>query len=238
MIGPILNASAIAIGGMGGSLAGYRLPERIRHGLSHVFGLVAMGIGIILTVKAEHLAPIVLSLVVGTALGEYFRLQDQVHGFALKARTWVPQPRGGPVDDEEIDRVAATFSSLFVLLCASSTGLVGSLREGLSGDGSLLVAKSILDFFTAFIFAISVGFSVVALALPVLIIEGFFVFGSRMVAAHLSQSLIQDGSACGGIILVGTGLRILDIKSLRVINMLPSLFLIPIFSFVMARLPH
>lgn len=238
MIGPFLNAGAIAIGGAGGSLAGYRLPERIRHGLSHVFGLVALGIGIILTVKAEHLAAIVLSLVAGTVLGELLRLHDRVHAFAVNARAWVPRSSEAMADDEELDRVAATFSSLFVLLCASSTGLVGSLREGLSGDSSLLVAKSILDFFTAFIFSISVGFSVIVLAIPVLVIEGFFVFGSRAVAAHLSQTLIQDGSACGGIILVGTGLRILDIKSLRVINMLPSLFLVPIFSFLMARFPH
>ncbi|MDR3673465.1 MAG: DUF554 domain-containing protein [Holophaga sp.] len=235
MIGPILNAGAIVVGGFAGGCAGHRLPERIRSGLPHVFGLVALALGIALTVKVQHFAPIVLSLVVGTALGEYLSLQDRVHRIAHHTQRWMPRPAGSSaMSDEEIDRIAATFSSLVVVFCASATGMVGALREGLSGDSSLLFAKAILDGFTAIVFAVTVGYNVVLLGIPVLLIEGLLVLVSHPLGAQLSQTVIMDTSACGGIILVGTGLRILDIKPLRVINMLPALVLMPFFSALMA----
>jgi hypothetical protein len=234
MIGPFLNAGFIVIGGIGGSFAGHRLPERIQKGLPHVFGLVALALGIALTVKVQHFAPIVLSLVVGTAIGEYLSLQDRVHRVAQNTHRWMPRPGGAATkSDEEIDQIAATFSSLFVVFCASATGMVGALREGLTGDSSLLFAKAILDGFTAIVFAVTVGYNVVLLGLPVLLIEGALVLVSHPLGARLSQTVIMDTSACGGIILVGTGLRILDIKPLRVINMLPSLVLMPFFSALM-----
>lgn len=236
MIGPFLNAGAILGGGLAGGFAGHRLPERVRKGLPPVFGLVAMGIGVALTVKAEHFAVIVLSLVLGTFLGEWLDLQERVHRVAHRVQGWVPQAQGGDASDEEIDRIAAAFSSLIVLFCASSTGLVGALREGLSGDSSLLIAKSILDLFTALVFAVTVGYNVALLGIPVLLIEGALVLGAHQLAAHLSQSLIVDTSACGGIILVGTGFRILDIKPIRVINMLPALLLMPAIAALMVCL--
>ncbi len=236
MIGPFLNAGAIISGGLAGGFAGHRLPERVRKGLPPVFGLVAMGIGVALTVKAEHFAVIVLSLVLGTFLGEWLDLQERVHRVAHRVQGWVPQAQDGASSDEELDRTAAAFSSLIVLFCASSTGLVGALREGLSGDASLLFAKSILDLFTALVFAVTVGYNVALLGIPVLIIEGALVLGAHQLAVHLSQVLIVDTSACGGIILVGTGFRILDIKPIRVINMLPALLLMPPISALAAWL--
>ena len=236
MIGPFLNAGGIVVGAMAGGFAGHRLPERVRHGLPSVFGLVAMGIGVALTVKAEHFSVIVLSLVLGTFLGEWADLQDRVHVLAHRAQGWLPRTAAGEASDEDIDRMAATFSSLIVLFCASSTGFVGALREGLGGDTTLLVAKAILDLFTALVFAVTVGYQVALLGLPVLLIEGGLVLGAHHVALHASPSLILDLSACGGLILVGTGFRILDIKPIRVINMLPSLVLLPLLAGLMARL--
>lgn len=236
MIGPILNAGGILAGGIAGGFAGHRLPERVRKGLPSVFGLVAMGIGVALTVKAEHFAAIALSLVLGTFLGEWLDLQERVHRLAHRVQGLVPQGASEDASDEDIDRMAATFSSLIVLFCASSTGLVGALREGLTGDATLLIAKAILDFFTAMVFAVTVGFNVAILAIPVLLIEGALVLGAHPMAARFSQALIVDTSACGGIILLGTGFRILDIKPIRVINMLPALLLMPPISALMALL--
>lgn len=238
MIGPFLNAGGIAIGGVLGGFAGHHLPERVRKGLPSAFGLVAMGLGVALTVKAEHFAPIALSLVLGTLLGEWLNLQERVHIGAHRLQSVLPQFVDKDASDEEIDRSAATFSSLIVLFCASSTGLVGGLREGLTGDASLLVAKSILDLFTALVFAVTTGFSTALLGLPVLLIEASLVLGAHGLAAHLGPSLITDISACGGIILLGTGFRILDVKPIRVINMLPALVLMPPIAFLMARLLH
>ena len=238
MIGPFLNAGAIVVGGLIGGFAGHRLPERVRQGLPPVFGLVAMGIGVALTVKAEHFAVIVLSLVLGTFFGEWLDLQSRVHHVAHRVQAWMPRAQGGDVSDEDIDRIAAAFSTLIVLFCASSTGFVGALREGLNGDSSLLFTKSILDLFTALVFAVTVGYNVVLLGIPVLLIEGGLVLSAHQLAVHCSQALIVDISACGGIILLGTGFRILDIKPIRVINMLPSLLLMPLMAALVAWVSH
>lgn len=227
MIGPFLNAGAILAGGVLGGLAGHRLHERVRVGLPSVFGLVAMGLGVALTVKGEHFAAIALSLVLGTAIGEWADLQARVHEVAHRVQGWMPRSSGSDVDDDTLDRLAATFSSLIVIFCASSTGFVGAMREGMTGDLTLLVAKTILDFFTAMVFAVTLGMPVALLAVPVLLIEGALVMGAQPLGQHFSASLIVDTSACGGIILLGTGLRILDIKPIRVINMLPALALMP-----------
>ena len=186
MIGPFLNAGGILAGGIAGGFAGHRLPERVRKGLPSVFGLVAMGIGVALTVKAEHFAAIALSLVLGTFLGEWLDLQERVHRLAHRVQGLVPQGASEDASDEEIDRMAATFSSLIVLFCASSTGLVGAMREGLTGDVTLLIAKAILDFFTAMVFAVTVGFNVAILAIPVLLIEGALVLCAHPMATHFS----------------------------------------------------
>jgi uncharacterized protein len=236
MLGPIVNAAAVAVGGVAGGSMGHRLPARVREGLPAVFGLVAMGIGVALTVKAEHFAPIVLALVLGTLIGEWMDLQARTHRAARSIQGWFPQVKPGEGEDEEIERVAAEYSSLIVLFCASSTGLVGALQEGLTGDGSLLIAKSILDFFTAIVFAVNVGSTVAFLGLPLLLVQGGIMLGASHLAAHFSHAVILDTCACGGLILLGTGLRILDIKPLHVINMLPALLLVAPISALMTWL--
>jgi hypothetical protein len=116
------------------------------------------------------------------------------------------------------------------LFCCSGFGWFSALTEGITGDPSLMLSKSVLDFFTALIFAAVLGFALCAIPLPQICIL-LCVFGvGHLVAPMLTQSMFADLSACGGLLTLGAGLRVAKIKSLPLVDMMPALVLVMPFS--------
>lgn len=99
------------------------------------------------------------------------------------------------------------------------------MNEGMTGDPSILIAKSFLDFFTAMIFACSLGIAVSVISIPLLIIQLTLAWAAALILPLTTPSMMADFSAVGGLLLLATGLRICGIKMFPVVNMLPALFL-------------
>lgn len=224
-IGILANAAVVVLGGVLGARFGHKLPDRVRDGLNPLFGLCALGLGIIAVAGVKYYAAVALAMVVGLAIGEWCCLERGI----ARAAAWVRMltdrvfPTASGLSHEAfLDKYVA----LVVLFCASGTGIFGAMHEGMTGDPSILYIKTILDLFTAGIFAISLGYAVAAIAVPQLLIQLSLFFLAVLIVPLTTPEMRADFSAAGGLLVFATGLRITGIKSFAVANMLPGLVLV------------
>jgi uncharacterized membrane protein YqgA involved in biofilm formation len=239
MRGPLIDSSSVLLGGMAGAVLGNRIPERLRTALPMTFGLCSMGLGIALTVQVKHLAAMVLALVLGVLIGELFYLERGITTLSGRLRGLVdrilPQSADSGMSQPEY---LQTFVAVVVLFCASGTGIFGSMQEGMTGDSTILLAKALLDFFTAAIFATQLGFPVAIVAVPQIAIQLALYFGASWILPLTTPALIADFSAVGGLIMFATGLRICKIREFSVANMIPALVLVMPASALWTRIFH
>ena len=163
VIGPFINASAILFGGILGALLSQHIPERIRVSMTSIFGLASLGIGILLVIKCANLPVMVLATLVGALIGEFCHLEKGINAAVAKAQQLFTRSDANVTHESFIQ----SYVAIIVLFCASGTGIFGAIHEGMTGDPNILIAKSFLDFFTAIIFACSLGIAVSAICNPV-----------------------------------------------------------------------
>ncbi len=225
MLGPLANSAALIIGGLGGAVLGRRLPRRVRETLPLTFGIIAAAIGTTLMNKVHALPAVALALILGSLAGELAHLErglEKAIGWAQRqAERLMPGEKGNP----RVEGFVGKFVTLLVLFCASGMGIFGATQEGMTGDAHILLAKSILDLFTALIFAAELGPAVALICLPQLLVQGGLFLGAGLLVPLATPEMLADFSACGGVIMMATGLRICGIKFFPIVNMLPALFL-------------
>lgn len=225
MIGPLVNGAALLVGSVIGAMLGSKINANLKLRMPMVFGCASMGLGVAMIVKVKLLAPVVLALVVGALIGELLQLETGIQKAAGSSKKLIEKftkPTGEISQEEFLDR----FIALAVLFCMSGTGIYGALTEGMTGDPTLLIVKAILDFFTAPIFASTMGYSIGILVIPQLVIQSLLFFGASMILPLTTPDMLADFSACGGLIMLATGFRICGIKQFPVANMLPALILV------------
>ena len=225
-IGIIANVLAVAVGGVLGALLGNRLSDRLKSTLNMIFGICAMGMGVSSIVLMENMPAVIFAVIIGTTIGVALHLGDRINRAASGMQRLVGKHVRPPKSGLSEDEYNAMLLTVIVLFCASGTGIYGSLISGISGDHSVLLAKSILDLFTAMIFACSLGIVVSFIAVPQLIIFLALFFLARVIYPLCSPSMINDFKACGGIILLATGFRILKVKDFPIADMIPAMLLV------------
>jgi uncharacterized membrane protein YqgA involved in biofilm formation len=234
LIGPYVNGAAVVIGGLLGSVVGSRIPDRVKTALPLTFGLCSIGLGINLVIKVKFMPAVVLAMVLGAVIGEVFFLEKQIGKAAGTTRGLINRvfpPVQGLTHDEfgKIRRHSGA-------VCASGTGIFGAMHEGMTGDPSILYIKTVLDLFTAAIFATMLGFSVMTIGIPLIIVQVALATIAVYILHMITPDMMADFSCAGGLIMVATGLRICNIKPFPVANMLPGLLLVMPFSALWAKL--
>lgn len=208
-IGVIINTIAIFLGGIAGALLGDKLPEKYKEQLNLIFGLCSMGMGISSIVLMKYMPAVVFALIIGTIVGLVFKLGDKVYELCSKLQKVmiriVPKKETNMSETEFL----ATLITVIVLFCSSGMGIYGSLSEGMTGDSSLLITKSILDFFTAAIFACNLGYIVSLIAVPQFVIFTTLFLSASFIVPLTTPDMIADFKACGGFLMVAAGFRIL-----------------------------
>lgn len=226
MIGPIADSICILSGTFFGTLLGNKIPAKIRKSLPLVFGYISMGLGITMFVKAETLPAVILAILAGTSIGELLGLDTGVRALSLKLKGPIekilPVPGGGIPQGQFLEK----FAALVVLFSISGTGIFGALKEGMDGDPTLLITKAFLDFFTAGIFAASLGLPLALAAIPQFVIQTLLLLGANLIIPLTNEVMIADFSAVGGLIMLATGFNISDIRSFPVTSMLPALIIV------------
>ncbi len=221
-IGLLSNCGAVFAGGLIGTACGKYLTERMKEVLTVVFGLSAVTNGVVSIIKVGAMPPVIMAMIVGTFFGELLQLERRVRGGLFGALERLP------ISTERIDM--DEYVTIVAIFCASGFGIYGVLMEGMSGDPSLLLSKSVMDLFTALIFAGAMGAAVSLAAIPQLIVF-LIVFGlAKLVVPLTTPELLNDFMACGGILTVAAGLRVSKIKDSPLINMLPALIFVMPFS--------
>ena len=229
-IGVIINTVAIFLGGIAGALLGNKLPEKYKEQLNLIFGLCSMGMGISSIVLMKYMPAVVFALIIGTIVGVVLKLGDKVYELCSKLQKVmiriVPKKETNMSETEFL----ATLITVIVLFCSSGMGIYGSLSEGMTGDSSLLITKSILDFFTAAIFACNLGYIISLIAVPQFVIFTTLFLSASFIVPLTTPDMIADFKACGGFLMVAAGFRILKLKMFPVVDMIPAMILVMPFS--------
>lgn len=229
-IGILVNVASVFIGGILGSAAGAYIPDRINKALTSIFGLSAILIGISMIGQMNSLSAVILSLILGGLIGEAVRLERSVNcGISTLARS-LP---GGSLSDEQRENII----SMIVLFCFSGTGWFGSMNAGITGDHSIMFAKSIMDFFTAAIFGATSGYLVGLIAIPQCAVFLALFYMSKSLMPLMTAGMIGDFKAVGGIITLALGLKLSRIKHYDAINLLPAIILVFFISYFWSLLP-
>lgn len=220
-IGITVNVCATFVGSILGIILGKRLPDNLKHALNNILGIAAISMGIVLIMRQHTLSAVVLAVVLGCVLGELLQLESRINNgvSAIVAKLM----QGTNADEAFLIQVSA----VVVLFCCGGTGWYGALNEGLTGDGSILITKSILDFVTAVIFGSLLGKIVPVMCIPQAVVYTILFLVSGLIQPYITQEMIADFSAVGGIITLCAGLRLTGIKrDIKVLNLLPALVLV------------
>ena len=238
-LGTIINVFSILIGAGIGVALGHRLPANISRTLTDALGLVVLVIGglnlIALTdssfvaavSSAGTLLVVLASLVLGSVLGSMLRIEQRLAHFG----TWLQlkASRGG--DKEKFIEGFVNASLLFTI---GPMAVLGALQDGLGQGFDVLALKSTLDGLTSVAFAAALGWGVAFAAIPVGIWQGLLTLLAASAGALMSDALVASITATGGVLLLGTGLRVLQIRMVSVADMLPALVLAPLITWAVA----
>jgi len=220
LTGTLLNAATVLIGGLVGTVVGDRLPERLRENVVRGVGLFVTAMGVKFAIDTTNLlymlGAILLGGIIGSFVGVDARL-DQL-GEALQRRF----TRGGT------STVAEAFVTAAIVFCVGPLTFLGSIRNGLAGDASLLTVKSVLDGFTAIALAATLGWGVLLTVPLILLYQGGLALGASLFAGVLSDLQLREMSAVGGLLLMGVGLKLLDIRDVKVADFLPAIIVSPL----------
>ena len=226
MIGIITNVLCVALGGLIGALFGHRLSRDFTEKLNCIFGICALGMGVSSIMLMKNMPAVILAVVAGTAIG-----------LALHLGSWIT--KAGGLMEKPISRLMGSsrrpglseedflsmLVTVIVLFCSSGTGIYGCLDAGMTGSVTILMSKSILDFFTALIFACNLGAVVSVVAVPQLVIFLCLFMAAEAIFPLTTPDMIADFKACGGFLLLATGLRISKIRDFPIADMIPAMVL-------------
>lgn len=237
-IGTLVNVLAVVLGGLLGAKLGTYLRPKVSETLMHACGLATIFIGISgtlsqmftvengRTLSADGTMLIILSLVLGGLLGEMVDLEKRLDRTGEKLRQLVHAKN----DSRFVDG----FVSASLIICIGAMAVVGSIQDGLTGNGETLYAKSVLDLIIVMVLASTMGIGAAFSAVSVGVYQGLITLFAVWVAPLLSDSLIQNLSMVGSVLIFAVGCNVAFGKKFRVGNLLPAL-LVPVFWEVIDR---
>lgn len=231
-LGTIVNTAAIIVGGVSGTFIKSGLPQRYKNIIMQAIGLSVLVIGISGALQGmykigedgnlsrEYITVMIFSLVIGSIIGELINIEEKLDRLGL----WFQNKY---VKGE--NNFAQGFVTASLIYCVGAMAIVGSVEDGLTGNTNTLFAKSILDGVSAIVFAATMGIGVSFSAIPVLVYQGSITLLAGFVKPWLTVAVISQMSLVGSILIMGIGLSMLEIKKIKVGNMLPAIFLPLIF---------
>ena len=230
MLGTIINAIAIIIGGTLGLVLKTGIKDRYRIIVTQAQGIAVVFVGISGAVssmqeKDAHPILFIISLVVGALLGEWVNIEFQLE----KLGKWIENKFQG--NDSNI---ATGFVNASLLFCIGTMAVLGSIESGINGDHSILFVKSILDGVIAVVLASSLGLGVVFSACTVFLYQGAITLGASVLQPYITGDILREIGIVGGILITIIGLNLLEITKIKVGNMLPAIAIPVIYYMVIA----
>lgn len=223
MTGTLINAAAIIVGGSIGLILHSRLPERFSKIVFQGLGLFTLFLGVSMALKTNEFLIMIFSVLIGSVAGEAMRLEDWVNRLSETIKEKLSL-KGG--------RFTEGLVTAFLLFCVGSMTILGAIEEGLGDEPNLLLAKSVMDGFSSIALTAAMGIGVIFSIVPLIIYQGGLTLAASWAGDYFDIAVINELTALGGILLLGLGLKILEIKSIKVINMLPSLVIVVVLAWL------
>lgn len=223
MLGTLINASTVILGSIIGLILRSKIPKKITETAFHGVGLFTIILGIIMAIKTNNFLIMIISIVIGSIIGEIIKIDKWINNFG----EWLKN---------KFKKNNKNFSegliTAFLLYCMGSMTILGAIEEGLGGVPNLLVAKSVLDGFSSIVLSATLGIGVLFSFIPLLIFQGGLTLLASSIQNVLTDIIINEITAVGGILLLGLGITLLDIKKIKVINMIPSIIIAGILTYI------
>ncbi len=226
MLGTIVNFIAIVSGALLGSFLRGGIKDQYKETIMDGISLSVLIIGIMGGIKTENIILLIGSMVLGSLIGEALGIEKRLDRLGLKLEKRFGQ------GDSNFSKAFVTSSLVY---CIGAMAIVGSLESGLTGNHETLFAKSILDGISAIIFASSMGIGVAFSGLAVLIYQGTITLLANSLKDILTPATINEMSAVGGVLILAIGINLLEVRKIKIANMLPAIF-IPFFYFVLVNM--
>lgn len=220
MVGTLVNVIAVLAGGTLGLVFNKLVPERFIKIAFQSIGVFTMIMGIQMALGTSEQLYVIFSLLIGSILGELIDLEKRLQGVA----DWVKSK-----SRSKDDRFTEGVMTAFLLFCMGSMTIMGAIQEGINNNHEILLIKSGMDMFAALALATSLGIGVLFSVVPLLVYQGGLTLLAGMLQTYMTDAMITELSAVGGVLLVALALNILEIKVIKVMNMLPALLIIVIF---------
>jgi hypothetical protein len=229
MTGTIINVIAILLGSLLGMFFGAKLPEKLKETVVNGMGLFTAAIGLQMFFQTANALIVLGALILGAMLGEWWRIEDGI----AQMGAWLER-RFARGEGNTSSRFVRGFLAASLLYCTGPMAILGSIQDGLLGNFQTLAIKSVLDGFISIAFASTLGIGVLFSILPVAVYQGGISLLAGALDAILTDTMITEMTATGGVILFGLGLSsLLEIKKIRVGNFLPALAIAPLIVWLM-----
>ena len=249
--GTLVNALAVLLGSTVGALVGHRLPERTRTVVTDGLGLVTLLIAAgsaaavgdrVLSRAVGSSAPMLIvlgSVLIGGIVGSLLRIEDRLEGLGgVLQRLLVRRPAGGRTDDgtgpttalDSRERFVQGFVVSSLVFCVGPLTILGSINEGLGNGADQLLLKSALDGFASIAFAASFGWGVTASIVSLVVVQGGLTLVGAALGSFVPDAHLAALTATGGLLLIGVALRLLDVKQVKVADLLPALVVAPLLT--------
>jgi uncharacterized membrane protein YqgA involved in biofilm formation len=230
MTGTLLNIATVIIGGIIGLLFGARIPEKLKETVIAGMGLFTGAMGLQMFLDTENPLIVLGALLIGTLLGEWWRIEDGLHRLGE-----VLERKFSRDEDDGSNKFVRGFLTASLLFCVGPMTILGSIQDGLTGDYNLLAVKSVLDGFASMAFASTLGVGVLFSTIIILIYQGGVSLLAGQLDAIVTPSMMNELTATGGVILLGLAISsLLEIKKIRVGNMLPALAIAPLIVWILS----
>jgi uncharacterized membrane protein YqgA involved in biofilm formation len=218
MLGTYVNTAAVIIGSLIGVALHQRFPDNLKKIGFQAIGLCVLVLGISMALKTEKFIILIFSMLLGALTGEALHLDRHIDRFGEFLKTRI----GGSAND----RFSEGLVTSFLIYCMGAMTIIGAIEDGLNGDPSILFAKSLLDGCASIALASTFGIGVLFSAVPLFLFQGGLTLLAASSQAFFTEALVTELSAVGGVILMGLGIQLLELKELKVINLLPALIVV------------
>ena len=220
-VGTLVNAGAVVCGSLLGLFLRGRFPDRIRTVAFQGVGLCVLVIGMQMAFAVKNPLIMIVSVLVGGILGELLKLEELFEHLAMRVKKMINSKN--PLFTDGL-------ISASLIFCIGAMAIIGSFDEALRHDHSILFTKSVLDGFTSIVLASTYGVGVLFSAVPILLYQGALTMFASSFQAVFSPAIISQLTATGGVLILGIGINILEIKQIRISSMLPALVLVVVLT--------
>lgn len=226
MLGTIVNTLAIIAGSLLGIVFRGGIPNKYQVTIMQALSLAVILIGLKMAFKTDAILLVIFSLVIGSILGEFLRIEERLENLGKRLETKFAKSGNG---------IAKGFVVASLVYCVGSMAIVGSMESGLTGNHQTLFAKSALDGLSSIIFASTFGIGVLFSSISVFLYQGIITLTASLMKPFLIPPVINQMSGVGGLLIMAIGFNLLEIKIIKVGNMLPAIF-IPLIYYMLKQL--